>query len=55
MSFFNDFLENFNIDSLADKVTITLILGVGLMIIGKVKILHLSENVINLKINKVKI
>lgn len=55
MSFFYDFLESFNIDSMTDKVAISLILGVGVVVVGKIKILHLSEDIIEIKVSKNKV
>ena len=55
MSFFYDFLDYFKVDDLSDKVLITTVLGVGVMIVGKVKIENLSEELIELKTKKEKI
>ena len=38
MSFFNDFLESFKIDDSAGKTIVSMIVGVGIMVVGKIKI-----------------
>lgn len=55
MSFFYDFLDYFKVDDLSDKVSIMTVLGVGVMIMGKVKIDNLSEELVELKTKKEKI
>lgn len=52
MSFFNDFLEYFNLESVTDKTMITFIVGVGLVVVGKIKIENLNDDQIDLKSNK---
>jgi len=55
MSFFNDFLDYFSIDDMTNKTCITTILGVGVVIVGKIKIENLSEERIELFSGKDKI
>ncbi len=43
MSFFYDFLEYFNLSELGDKIYISFIFDIGVMVIGNVKIKTLSE------------
>lgn len=43
MSFFYDLMKCFNISDISSKITLTFVLGVGLAVVGKVKILNLSE------------
>ena len=54
MSFFNDFLEHFKIEQTGENVSISIILGVGLVIVGKCKVLDFSDKniLIKLKQNK---
>lgn len=52
MSFFNDFLEYFNLEGVTDKTMITFIVGVGLVVVGKIKIENLNDDQIDLKSNK---
>ncbi len=55
MSFFNDFLDELNIDNMKEKTFISLVLGYGIGIIGNIKILNLSDEEIEFKTNKGKI
>ena len=48
MSFFNDFLNNFKIDDISSKPIISLILGEGMMVVGKIKIINFSDANISL-------
>ncbi len=52
MSFFYDIFKNFNIDDLSTKTTVSIILGVGLSIVGKIKIISLGEEQIILESHK---
>ena len=52
MSFFNDFLESFKIDDSAGKTIVSMIVGVGIMVVGKIKIMNLDDENIVIKSNK---
>lgn len=52
MSFFNDFLNKFNLSLVDDKIKIQLIFGYGVMIFGDFKIKNLSEELVVLKSKK---
>ncbi len=43
MSFFYDLLNYFKVDDFSSKTSISIIVGVGLMIVGNIKILNLSD------------
>jgi len=55
MSFFCDFLDCFNMESIEDEVRISMVLGVGIGIVGTIKILSLSDSLIVIKSVKRKI
>ncbi len=55
MSFFSDILKSFNVDDLKSKTTLTFVLGVGIVVVGKVKILSLGEEKIVIGNKKQKI
>ncbi len=55
MSFFSDILKSFNVDDLKSKTTLTFVLGVGIAVVGKVKILSLGEEEIVIGNKKQKI
>lgn len=55
MSFFNDFLDFFKVKDLTNKVSLSMIVGVGLIVVGKIKILNFSEELIEIKADKQKI
>lgn len=44
MSFFNDFLKSFEINDAKNELIVSMIIGIGLKIIGNVHILKLNEN-----------
>lgn len=52
MSFFNDFLNKFNLGLVDDKIKVQLIFGYGVMIFGDFKIENLSEELVILKSKK---
>lgn len=52
MSFFNDFLNKFNLSLVDDKIKVQLIFGYGVMIFGDFKIENLSEELVVLKSKK---
>lgn len=52
MSFFNDFLNYFKIDNSSENTIISAVVGVGIMIVGKVKIISLGDSQIQIKSNK---
>ena len=52
MSFFYDFLKYFDLKNLDASTTVTLIVGVGVVIIGKIKIKDISENQIRVTSKK---
>ena len=52
MSFFNDFLESFKSDDSAGKTIVSMIVGVGIMVVGKIKIMNLDDENIVIKSNK---
>lgn len=52
MSFFYDFLKYFDLKNLDASTTVTLIVGVGAVIIGKIKIKDISENQIRVTSKK---
>lgn len=52
MSFFYDFLNYFDIEDLKNEVSISLVVGTGLMIVGNVKILNFSSDKITVLANK---
>lgn len=49
MSFFNDIIDFFKIDDISKKITISFVVGVGLIVVGKIKIDSVDENMILLK------
>ena len=55
MSFFYDFLEYFSIADLNTKTTVTMIVGVGAMIMGNLRLSDIQENSITFVSNKDKI
>ena len=55
MSFFNDFLKYFGLNSLDFQTTMTNIIGYGVVIVGKINIKNISENEITFVSNKRKI
>lgn len=55
MSFFYDFLDYFRVDDVSDKTSIVAVIGVGLMITGKIKILSLSDELVEVKSFKEKL
>ena len=52
MSFFYDFLNYFDVSDLKNEVSISLIVGTGLMIVGNVKIQNFSSEKITVISNK---
>lgn len=52
MSFFYDFLKYFDIKDLDAKTTITTIIGLGIVVIGKIKIKNIQENEVKFSANK---
>ena len=52
MSFFYDFLDYFNLSELGEKIYISFIFDVGVMVVGNVKIKTLSETEICLSSKK---
>lgn len=52
MSFFYDFLKYFDIKDLDAKITITTIVGIGTIVIGKIKIKNIQENEVKFLANK---
>lgn len=48
MSFFYDYLEYFNIKELGEKIYISFVFDVGVMVVGNLKIKHLSDTEITL-------
>lgn len=55
MSFFCDLMKSFNIDDLKNETTLSMILGVGIMIVGNIKIQTLGEEQIVVSSKKQKI
>ena len=55
MSFFYDFLECFNLKDLTGKVAVSFVLGEGLIVVGKIKVLKFSDELIELKAEKYKL
>jgi hypothetical protein len=55
MSFFCDFLHELSVDDVSNKIVISVIMGVGVGIVGKMKINNLAENEIIVEANKKKI
>ena len=51
MSFFNDFLESFKLNDTSDKIILNMVVGVGIMIVGKIKIMNLDSQSIVIKAN----
>lgn len=49
MSFFNDFLKEFDVSSVKDLVEIFFIFGKGIVVLGDVKIDEMSDELIVLK------
>jgi len=49
MSFFNDVLSYFKVDDRSKKVVVTMVLGVGIVVFGNLKIGELSKEKIVLK------
>lgn len=49
MSFFYDCLKNFDLDELGEKIYVSLIVDVGVVVVGDLKIDEFSENEIVLK------
>ena len=54
MSFFNDFLDYFDVSDMSNQISIFSIIGIGL-IVGNVSVLNLSSELIELKTPKGKI
>ena len=52
MSFFYDFLDNFNLKDLSDKIEINILLGVGVAVVGNVKIKDFSDSIIEIICSK---
>ncbi len=55
MSFFNDFLSYFNIGNIKNDIAISLVVGVGLMITGNIKLNNFTTNKITFSNFKKKI
>lgn len=55
MSFFCDLMKSFNIEDLKNETTISMILGVGIMIVGNIKIQTLGNEQIVILSKKQKI
>ena len=55
MSFFNDFSSLFNLSELKNKSMVNLILGVGVVVIGKIKLNVFNDNIIDIFVEKEKI
>ena len=55
MSFFNDFLKCLSISDISEKLTISLILNDGCMVVGNFKLSHISDDSIFLAGKKEKI
>lgn len=49
MSFFYDCLKNFNLDELGEKIYVSLIVDVGVIVVGDLKINEFSDSEIVLK------
>lgn len=52
MSFFYDFLDNFNLKDLSDKIEINILLGVGVAVVGNVRIKDFSDSIIEIICSK---
>ena len=52
MSFFSDILEYFKIDKLGENLAISMVVGMGLVVLGNVKILNLNDSFIDLSYKK---
>ncbi len=52
MSFFNDFFNYFDVSDLKNEVSISMILGVGVAIVGNIKMINFSEDKIEFFANK---
>ena len=52
MSFFNEFINYFKLDDLSEKTSVSMVLGVGAVVLGNVKILELSKEKIVFKERK---
>lgn len=48
MSFFNELISYFSVDDLSCKLSISMIVGVGLVVVGKCKIETMDENLITI-------
>lgn len=46
MSFFYDFLNEIKVNELSNKVTISIILNEGAMVVGKIKVISFSSEVV---------
>lgn len=55
MSFFCDVVDFFKIDNIDDKISITFVVGHGLMVVGKFKIDRIDENEIVIESPKEKV
>ena len=55
MSFFNDFLDYFDVSDMSNQISIFSIIGIGLIVEGNVSVLNLSSELIELKTPKGKI
>ena len=52
MSFFNDFLNYFKINDISNKIAVSMVVGVGICVIGNFKVKSLSDCEIIFVINK---
>lgn len=52
MSFFYDFFDDFNVKDLSDKTEINIVLGVGVAVVGNVKIKDFSESMLEIVCGK---
>ena len=52
MSFFNDFLNSFNMSGMINETKISIILGVGINVVGAIKIIDFSDIKIKFLSNK---
>ena len=52
MSYFDDFLKLFKLDELKQKPVLSLVLGVGVIVVGKIKVDKFNEETVSILIDK---
>ena len=55
MSFFYDFLKYFDVTDLHDKISVTMLVGYGVMIVGNLKLNQITDEFISFSAKKDKL